>query len=183
MELLSITIVLSSIHPSLLSKVLRSLHSAHQGTSSMTSRAESSVFWPGITYLTYITWALIFHSVIAWPHLGQNLSLLHQLPQSTPFSLYVHTSSTLQAFYQWPITLSSWIATATGTLRKRRRVEQKASYPALKVLLLPLVLVMSCHLMGAQNSPPRPHRLFSKTAEHDTAYLHWPILIATVEQR
>ncbi|MEL6802988.1 MAG: RNase H-like domain-containing protein, partial [Bacteroidota bacterium] len=29
--------------------ILGSLHSAHQGISSMTSRAESSVFWPGIT--------------------------------------------------------------------------------------------------------------------------------------
>ena len=59
-------------------------------------------------------------------------------------------------------------------------MEQKASYPALSVLLLPLVSVMSCHLMGAQNSPARPHRFFSKTAEHDTAYLHWPILTAEV---
>ena len=34
---------------SLRSKILDSLHSAHQGVSSMTARAESSVFWPGIT--------------------------------------------------------------------------------------------------------------------------------------
>ena len=31
------------------SDVLVSLHAAHHGTSSMRSRAESSVFWPGIT--------------------------------------------------------------------------------------------------------------------------------------
>ena len=30
-------------------QVLQNLHSAHQGTSSMTSRALSTVFWPGIT--------------------------------------------------------------------------------------------------------------------------------------
>ena len=34
---------------SLRPKILESLHSAHQGISSMTARAESSVFWPGIT--------------------------------------------------------------------------------------------------------------------------------------
>ena len=34
---------------SLRNEVLNSLHSAHQGISSMISRAEVSVFWPGIT--------------------------------------------------------------------------------------------------------------------------------------
>ena len=37
------------IPPSLRSDVLESLHAAHQGVSSMISRAEHSVFWPGIT--------------------------------------------------------------------------------------------------------------------------------------
>ena len=37
------------IPPSLLSGVLESPHAAHQGVSSMISRAEHSVFWPGIT--------------------------------------------------------------------------------------------------------------------------------------
>jgi len=37
------------IPPSLRQDVLESLHSAHQGVTSMTSRVESSVFWPGIT--------------------------------------------------------------------------------------------------------------------------------------
>ena len=37
------------IPPSLRSKVLSALHAAHQGTSSMTFRARSSVVWPGIT--------------------------------------------------------------------------------------------------------------------------------------
>ena len=31
------------------SRVLESLHSAHQGVSSMTSRAEAAIYWPGIT--------------------------------------------------------------------------------------------------------------------------------------
>ena len=35
--------------PSLRNAVLLNLHSAHQGVSSMISRAETSVFWPGIT--------------------------------------------------------------------------------------------------------------------------------------
>lgn len=37
------------IPQSLRANVLSTLHSAHQGTSTMTARAESSVFWPGIT--------------------------------------------------------------------------------------------------------------------------------------
>ena len=37
------------IPPALRTNVLAALHSAHQGISSMISRAESSVFWPGIT--------------------------------------------------------------------------------------------------------------------------------------
>ncbi|XP_021338995.1 uncharacterized protein K02A2.6-like [Mizuhopecten yessoensis] len=37
------------IPPSLTHEVLDSLHSAHQGVTAMTARAESSVFWPGIT--------------------------------------------------------------------------------------------------------------------------------------
>ena len=37
------------IPPSLRNEVLDSLHAAHQGVTAMTARAESSVFWPGIT--------------------------------------------------------------------------------------------------------------------------------------
>ena len=37
------------IPPSLRQDVLSTLHAAHQGTTSMTSRAEASVFWPGIS--------------------------------------------------------------------------------------------------------------------------------------
>ena len=37
------------IPPSLRQEILATLHSAHQGVSSMIARAESSVFWPGIT--------------------------------------------------------------------------------------------------------------------------------------
>ena len=37
------------IPKSLRSHVLTALHSAHQGVSTMTARAESSIFWPGIT--------------------------------------------------------------------------------------------------------------------------------------
>jgi hypothetical protein len=37
------------IPPSLRQKVMKSLHSAHQGISAMVARSESSVFWPGIS--------------------------------------------------------------------------------------------------------------------------------------
>ena len=38
------------IPPSLRAHCLTALHAAHQGTSSMISRAETSIFWPGITH-------------------------------------------------------------------------------------------------------------------------------------
>jgi hypothetical protein len=37
------------IPPNLRPRILSTLHSAHQGVTSMTSRAQSSIFWPGIT--------------------------------------------------------------------------------------------------------------------------------------
>ena len=37
------------VPPKLRGPILETLHSAHQGTTSMTSRAQASVFWPGIT--------------------------------------------------------------------------------------------------------------------------------------
>ena len=37
------------VPPALRQDVLRALHAAHQGTSRMSSRAQSTVFWPGIT--------------------------------------------------------------------------------------------------------------------------------------
>ena len=37
------------IPPSLREEILSALHAAHQGVTSMISRAESSVFWPSIT--------------------------------------------------------------------------------------------------------------------------------------
>ena len=37
------------IPPSLREDILTTLHSAHQGVTSMTARAEASIFWPGIT--------------------------------------------------------------------------------------------------------------------------------------
>ena len=37
------------IPPSLRKDILTALHSAHQGITAMTARAETSIFWPGIT--------------------------------------------------------------------------------------------------------------------------------------
>ena len=46
------------IPPSLRNEVLTSLHAAHQGVTSMTARAEASVFWPGITVAIATTKAI-----------------------------------------------------------------------------------------------------------------------------
>ena len=49
------------IPPSLRNEVLLALHAAHQGVTSMTSRAEASVFWPGITLAIATTRARCEH--------------------------------------------------------------------------------------------------------------------------
>ena len=49
------------IPPSLRVSCLMALHAAHQGTSSMISRAESSIFWPGITNDIHATRAKCNH--------------------------------------------------------------------------------------------------------------------------
>ena len=49
------------IPPSLRSSCLSALHAAHQGTSAMTSKAEASIFWPGITNDIYATRANCSH--------------------------------------------------------------------------------------------------------------------------
>jgi hypothetical protein len=43
------------VPPTLRSRVLENLHSAHQGTSGMVSRAQTAVFWPGITQDIFVT--------------------------------------------------------------------------------------------------------------------------------
>ena len=77
------------IPPSLRQQILTVLHSAHQGVTSMTSRAESTVFWPGITPQRYEQTAV---TATAWhPH---NRVLYHSHPrhQYTHSSVYVLTS-------------------------------------------------------------------------------------------
>ena len=37
------------VPPTLRDQILETLHSAHQGTTSMTARAQASVFWPGLS--------------------------------------------------------------------------------------------------------------------------------------
>ena len=49
------------IPPSLWQHILAILHSAHQGVTLMTARAESSVFWPGITPAITALWANCSH--------------------------------------------------------------------------------------------------------------------------
>lgn len=109
------------IPPSLRPEVLNSLHSAHQGISSMTSRAEASVFWPGITSDIQNMRTRCSQCNRMAPS-QPNPPPLHQLYQSTLFSLYVRTSSTLLATITW----SLWIVIAIGHLWNGQQMEQKA---------------------------------------------------------
>ena len=55
------------IPPSLRDEVLQTLHSAHQGSSSMLARAEASIFWPGITPATIAKRAQCTHAITWCP--------------------------------------------------------------------------------------------------------------------
>ena len=81
------------IPPSLQEEVLASLHSAHQGVTSMISRAESSIFWPGITRLS------VLHAT-AVTALHHQILALHQplwQIQITHSNVFVQISSTTRA--------------------------------------------------------------------------------------
>jgi len=166
------------IPPSLRSDVLQSLHSAHQGISSMTSRAEASVFLPGITSAIHDMRTRCSQCNRMAPS-QPNPPLPYQLYRSTHFNQFVLISFTMLA----PITLSLWIVIATGLLWNGRPMVQRASYLALDVSLLLLVSVMSCHQMGAQSFLHQQPRLFSKTGGYNIAYHRWHILTAIVGQR
>ena len=53
------------IQLSLQQNILSALHSAHQGTTSMLARAESSIFWPGITPAINATRANCEHGTLS----------------------------------------------------------------------------------------------------------------------
>ena len=90
------------IPPSLRSEVLRSLHSAHQGTSSMTSRAEASVYWPGITSDIHNMRARCSQCNRMAPS-QPNPPRPHKLCQCTHFRPYVQTSSTSLELITWSL--------------------------------------------------------------------------------
>ena len=80
------------IPPSRRQHVLTVLHSAHQGVTSMTARAETTVFWPGITPAITATQANCHHCNRMAPSLLSFPSLLSY--QHIHSSAYLLTSST-----------------------------------------------------------------------------------------
>lgn len=69
------------IPPNLRSSVLQTLHSAHQGVSSMEARARCTVFWPGMT--------ADIHQIRDMPRLHPSRSFsTSSAPSSTVHSLY-----------------------------------------------------------------------------------------------
>ncbi len=86
---------------------LSALHAAHQGTSAMTSKAETTIFLPGITPTTFKLPGPNAHTAIGWP----KAALYHQhCPcfQNTPSIAYVQSISITMAaitprYSNWPI--------------------------------------------------------------------------------
>ena len=81
------------IPPSLRQHVLTVLHSAHQGVTSMKARADSTVFWPGITP-AIVALQETATIVTAWHPLNQVHRHLLLCPKHTPSNVSVPTSST-----------------------------------------------------------------------------------------
>ena len=88
------------------SLILDILHSVHQGVSCMTSRAESSVFWPGITPAIANLRATSVHPV---NHMALRLRLRNQF---TRFSASVRITSNTRAAITWWL----WTAILVGRL-------------------------------------------------------------------
>ena len=86
------------VPPSLRGEILSTLHAAHQGISMMTARAESSVFWPGISADISTTRKKTANTATGWhPH-----NLEHRPPHrsrwSTPSRQCARTSSYTGAY-------------------------------------------------------------------------------------
>ena len=86
------------IPPSLRPNVLATLHAAHQGTSTMISRAESSVFWPGITNDIINVRDCCHHCNKNAPSNPRGPPIPSILPE-THFSVYVQISSPTKGYH------------------------------------------------------------------------------------
>ena len=87
------------IPPSLRQDILTALHAAHQGVTSMTSRAETSGFLPGITSVLETTAT----TVTAWPPLSQMLLQCPWFTLYTHSSVYVRTFSIIKVVTTWSL--------------------------------------------------------------------------------
>ena len=76
-------------------KVLSALHAAHQGITKMSTRAEASVFWPGITQ-TLWHYVLAAVTATAWRLLSPVPLPPHPYHLCTHFNAFVQISSTMQ---------------------------------------------------------------------------------------
>lgn len=79
-------------------KVLSALHAAHQGVTKVTTRAEASVFWPGITPDIM---ALCATTATAWRHLSPVPLPPHPYHPPTHSNAFVQTTSTMQESTTW----------------------------------------------------------------------------------
>ena len=99
------------IPPCLQDTILSALHSAHSGVSFMLARAESSVFWPGITPVIHATWQKCSHCNRMAPS-QPSASPTPPVPSAYPFQcvccdFFSHKGSTyliyVDRYSNWPV--------------------------------------------------------------------------------
>ncbi len=89
------------IPPQLRDDILTTLHSAHQGVTSMIARAETSVFWPGITPAIKAVRLHCNYCNRMAPSQPNAPPTPPQFNQNTRFSIYALTSSITRALIIW----------------------------------------------------------------------------------
>ena len=108
------------IPPCLRDTILSALHSAHSGVSSMLARAESSVFWPGITPAIHATRQNCSHCNDMAPS-QPSAPPTPPVPSAYPSNVSAVTSSPIKA----PHTSFMLIGTLTGLSSNTHRMEQR----------------------------------------------------------
>jgi len=151
------------IPPSLRDEVLSAVHAAHQGVSSMTSRAEKSVFWPGITQAINYTRLSCNHCNRAAPSNPSAPPVPPTTPEYPFQCVFVCVRTILPTRATTTLSLSTDIP--FGLLWKGQGMVQRGSSPASETYMYFLHLESRMNLlqMEDQNSQRQTHGYSSRT--------------------
>ena len=164
------------IPPCLRDTILSALHSAHSGVSSMLARAESSVFWPGITPAIHATRQNCSHCNRMAPS-QPSAPPTPPVPSAYPFQcvccdFFSHKGSTYLIF--------TLIGTLTGLSSNAHRMEQRGWSTASGVLSSLMAYQKNWSQMVDQNSNQTPSKASCAHGESTIGYHPSPSHTATV---